>query len=756
MRLGLRSRFLVPTLAAIILGTVILTLVSYEKSSSAIQGATQGQVTLLLESTKRSIDSMMGNFKMLVQDWGDEKIMSEAARSAPDQPAAQTVSAKLRKTVKAFPYFEKINLINKSGLATSGSDPSTVGKENLGERPYFKEALQGKANVSDVLIGKGSKKPVAMVSVPIKEGDVIVGVLSAVLNMGYFDDYVDPIKVGKLGYAWMFAVDGLLLAHPDDSIVYKTNIKDWDFGKQMVDGKDGVLFHKDKGLDKISAFSRLKELNAVICVTADMGELLDPMRVVRTINFGLSGATILIVGIVIFFVVRSIANPIGRSIESLMDVAVSVTSASDQVSSASNQLAEGASEQAAGLEETSAALDEMSSMTKQNAGNASQADRIMKEAIRVIERANESMAKLTASMGEIARSSEDTQKIIKTIDEIAFQTNLLALNAAVEAARAGEAGAGFAVVADEVRNLAMRSAEAAKNTAALIEGTVKRVKEGSELVESTNKEFRAVSLSAAQSSELVAEITAASLEQAQGIEQVSRAVADMNAVIQQNSTASEETAAASGAMHLQSERMKELIEGLAALVEGGGASGNAPSAPPDAEAARTVRVVSATRKRPVALGDGREHAQAERRRKNPPAARKMLPPLGVGQVLIAGRGPEMRTGHLPLEESPRFHRRPFDRSLDHGGPGFGVAPFEKVAGPVFRTVAHAKLNLVAVLRFGEERDGQGFHLFLPVMFQAVAVREVFDVPGVVHVAVDVEVGIPDPSRIYRPDIFPGT
>jgi len=276
--------------------------------------------------------------------------------------------------------------------------------------------------------------------------------------------------------------------------------------------------------------------------------------------------------ILAFFSVRSITKPLNRAISSLNEGAEQVASASGQVSSSSQQLAAGTSEQAASIEETSASLEEMSSMTKQNADNAGQADGLMKEAADVVTTANDSMGRLTTSMADISKASEETSKIIKTIDEIAFQTNLLALNAAVEAARAGEAGAGFAVVADEVRNLAMRAADAAKDTAVLIEDTVKKIGEGSHLVETTNDAFSQVSESASKVGELVSEIAAASGEQADGIEQVNRAVVEMDKVVQQNAASAEESASASEEMSAQAEQMRSIVDELKAL---SGAAGQA-------------------------------------------------------------------------------------------------------------------------------------------------------------------------------------
>ncbi|MCA8943553.1 MAG: hypothetical protein KDB80_13400 [Planctomycetes bacterium] len=248
--------------------------------------------------------------------------------------------------------------------------------------------------------------------------------------------------------------------------------------------------------------------------------------------------------------------------ESLSSVAVSsqqVASASSQIDSGSRSLAQGASEQASTLEQVASGLAEMASMSKQNAANAQTGRSLADEAQSSSESGMVSMERLAESVNSIKATSDDTADIISTIDEIAFQTNLLALNAAVEAARAGDAGRGFAVVAEEVRNLAMRSAEAARETSAKIGESVKRAEEGVRLNDLVMSAFREITDKVRKVGEVMNEIAAASEQQDDGVQRIHTSVAQLNQVTQMNAANSEESAAASREMTNQANELQQLV-----------------------------------------------------------------------------------------------------------------------------------------------------------------------------------------------------
>jgi len=250
---------------------------------------------------------------------------------------------------------------------------------------------------------------------------------------------------------------------------------------------------------------------------------------------------------------------VGELIRQVAAASDQVTAAASQISNGSQALAQGASEQAGTIQEINTNLRAMAEQTKLHASRAREGQAIAGETNDAARQGGEMMERLARAMEEIRRQSEETAKIVKTIDEIAFQTNLLALNAAVEAARAGESGRGFAVVAEEVRNLAMRSAEAAKTTAELIEVSAKSVETGVTLVEETRKALEQIQHGAVRVDEVVREIAEASREQEQGIEQVAGAMDQMNQVTQQVAANSEESASAAEELASQAAELRALV-----------------------------------------------------------------------------------------------------------------------------------------------------------------------------------------------------
>lgn len=281
------------------------------------------------------------------------------------------------------------------------------------------------------------------------------------------------------------------------------------------------------------------------------------------------GIVTLILGtLMAFLMTKNITKPLNQVIAGLTEASNQVAVASSQAAASSQSLADGTSAQAASLEETSSSLEEISAMTKQNAKNATKAKVLTQEARNIVEQVDAQMNSMSQAVLHVTKSSEETRKIIKSINAVAFKTNLLALNAAVEAARAGEAGAGFAVVADEVRNLALQAAQAANHTSSLIENTITTSRKSGELAQQTQEVFDKNVVIFGKIGNLIDEIETASHEQARGIHQVSMAMADMDSVVQSVAATAEESASGSKVMNTLAENMKNYVVELAAVTDG--------------------------------------------------------------------------------------------------------------------------------------------------------------------------------------------
>ena len=317
-----------------------------------------------------------------------------------------------------------------------------------------------------------------------------------------------------------------------------------------------------------------------------------------------TGATVVALLAWSMWITIAVSRKVTGASGTLGETADGVLRTAREVGRASQSLSQGATEQAASIEETSASMEEMASMTRKNAENTRAAAGLMSDVDSRVQVSNRALEDMVSSMQSIQDASQQVARIIKTIDEIAFQTNILALNAAVEAARAGEAGMGFAVVADEVRKLAQRSAQAARDTAGLIDASLTRTQEGTKTVQQVADAIGAITESVSKVKVLVDEVSAASQQQSQGIEQVTQAIAQMEKVTQTTAATAEESAASSEELNSQAEQALRLVEQLKAVV-GSGAAGAAANAPAFAAAAAPAAAAKAPARMSPAPTSGR-------------------------------------------------------------------------------------------------------------------------------------------------------
>lgn len=568
MQLGLKKKILLPIIGLVVLVMGISTGLLYvlsttafnedaEKSFSATAKARIELVDMWMAAAKGEIRTASGNsqYKAVLKNDSEENI--------------RTANSALAEEIKNSIIFERINVVNAQGQARASSFAEAVGKLKVADRSYFKQAMKGETVISEVFLSRTTNQPTFSVAAPIWHDGQVIGVIFGVPDLTKFNEkFVAPVKVADTGYLCLFDSTGMVFAHKSKDLIMKMNMKDYEFGREMLKKKQGLIQYEFQGQKRMAFIESGKEVDWVLAAIAPKKEVLAHANEMTMINIILLIVGLAVIIIAIIFIVRSIVDPINQITDGLGIGTGQVVAASDQMTAVSQSLAEGASEQASAIEETSSSLEEMSSMTRQNADNAGQAKILMDEVKKIVGKVDSQMSAMASSIQEVTESSEKTGKIIKTIDEIAFQTNLLALNAAVEAARAGEAGAGFAVVADEVRNLAMRAADAAKDTSNLIENTIDTVRRSSELTVQTRDAFKENADISGKVGNLVDEIAAASHDQAQGIGQISKAIAEMDRVVQQTAASAEESASAAEAMRMQAVQMKGHVDGLIKLING--------------------------------------------------------------------------------------------------------------------------------------------------------------------------------------------
>jgi len=566
MKMSLRKKILLPTIGLVVLVMGISTGLLYVLSTKAFNEDAIKSFSETAKARIELVDMWIAAAKGEMRTAAGNSVYKAVLKNDTEDNI-KAANRELVEEIKHTMVFTRINIVNARGEARASSFPDAVGKLKVTDRPYFKQAMKGETVISNVFLSRTTNEATFSVATPIWDDGQVIGVIFGVPDLTKFSEkFVTPVKVSDTGYLYLFDSSGMVFAHKSKDMIMKLNMNDYVFGREMLKKKQGLIHYEFQGQERMAYVESAKEVDWKLAAVAPKREVLahaNEMTLVNIVLFVL-GLTVIIAAL--YFIVRSIVDPINKITDGLDTGTDQVVTASNQVAAVSQSLAEGASEQASAIEETSSSLEEMSSMTKQNAANAGQAKILMDEVRMIVDKVESQMSAMASSIQEVTASSEKTGKIIKTIDEIAFQTNLLALNAAVEAARAGEAGAGFAVVADEVRNLALRAADAAKDTSSLIENTIITVRNSSELTVQTRDAFKENKDISGKVSNLVDEIAAASHEQAQGIGQISKAVAEMDRVVQQTAANAEESAGASEEMKTQAVQMKRHVGDLIGLI----------------------------------------------------------------------------------------------------------------------------------------------------------------------------------------------
>jgi methyl-accepting chemotaxis protein len=474
--------------------------------------------------------------------------------------------------MESYGEFIDITLVDiASGLVVaSGKNGENVG---LDISPYraWQHRMDGDTYIDSSLVKSLSAKSyIFTVSRPVKDpkGGIIGLAMLSVDWEKYVAENFQGMRVGKTGYVYILDKDALIVFHPANKALVMDPKQITAFGKRAAEKQNDFQRYLYNGMWKYLDASLVKENGFVVCAAVNESELLEGSMGAIWTSVIVAAFILLAAGFMSYFVARGISRPISNIVRDLSDSSGQIALSSIQLSESSQEIANGASEQAAGIEETTSSMEELASIVRQSRDNSHEASVLTDKAADTSQEGLERMGRMLKAMEGIGKSTEEIKNVIDVIEDIAFQTNMLALNAAVEAARAGEVGMGFAVVADEVKNLANRSSDSAKETAAMIKATIKNVEEGQAVSKELSAVFTEIAGGSKKVMEMSKEIESASVQQDEGINQINKALLQFDDVIQSNASSAEETASSAEEMQGQVESLNQAVSMLHMITTG--------------------------------------------------------------------------------------------------------------------------------------------------------------------------------------------